>query len=42
MGFELCQHPLQNELVNECVNRMKDAQEEEKVALAKAKDDMAQ
>ena len=42
MGFELCQCLLQNESVNEFVNCMKEAQEEARAALAKAKDDMAQ
>ena len=41
MGFELCACPSDNQAVNKFMDKMKVAQEEAKVALAKAKDDMA-
>ena len=41
MGFEPHQPPSCVEAVNKFTNRMKDALEEAKSALAKAKDDMA-
>jgi len=41
MGFELHQPPSRFEAVNEFMDRMKDTLEEAKLALAKAKDDMA-
>jgi len=41
MGFELHQPPSHFEVVNEFMDRMKDTLEEAKLALAKAKDDMA-
>ena len=41
MGFEPHQPPSRVEAVNEFTNRMKDTLEEAKLALAKAKDDMA-
>jgi len=41
MGFEQHQPPSRVEAVNEFTNRMKDTLEEAKLALAKAKDDMA-
>jgi len=42
MGFELHQPPSRVEAVNECMDRMKDTLKEAKLALAKAKDNMAQ
>ncbi|KAG6873020.1 hypothetical protein C0993_001766, partial [Termitomyces sp. T159_Od127] len=42
MGFEPWARPLKNEAVNKFVDWMRAAQEEAKVALTKAKDDMAQ
>jgi len=42
MGFELHQPPSRFEAVNEFTDQMKDTLEEAKVALAKAKDNMAQ
>ena len=42
MGFEPRARPSDNQVVNKFVDKMKVAQEEAKVALAKAKDDMAQ
>ena len=42
MGFEPCQCLSQNESVNEFVSHIRQAQEEARVALVKAKDDMAQ
>jgi len=42
MGFELHQPPSCVEAVNKFMDRMKDTLEEAKLALAKAKDDMAQ
>ena len=41
MGFKPHQPPSRIEAVNEFTNRMKDTLEEAKLALAKAKDDMA-
>ena len=41
MGFEPCKHPSQNKSVNKFMNCMKQAQEEARAALAKAKDAMA-
>ena len=41
MGFEPCQCPSQKKSVIEFMDHMKEAQEEARVTLAKAKDNMA-